>query len=257
MPYIKVRENKIHYTGGGRFGKSRPSILLIHGAGQSTATWEYQIYPLKTHTEFNLAAPDLPGHGKSGGEGSRTIKEYKEFIKEFADKLGFGELIIVGHSMGGGIAQLFTLEHPERVEACVLAGTGAKLKVAGESLRAAKNDYKTFCEVAPGRAFSENASEELKKKFKNGLLDTSPQVSYHDLVACDEFDMTAQVEEIKAPVLVISGEKDILTPVKYGEFLNEKIEGSKFRVIDDAGHFMMLEKPDEFNRLLLEFLETI
>jgi pimeloyl-ACP methyl ester carboxylesterase len=76
-------------------------------------------------------------------------------------------------------------------------------------------------------------------------------------MACDEFDIIDEVGAIKVPSLIISGAEDILTPAKYGQYLNEKIQGSKFNVISNAGHFMMQEKRDEFNQLLLEFLDSL
>jgi pimeloyl-ACP methyl ester carboxylesterase len=80
---------------------------------------------------------------------------------------------------------------------------------------------------------------------------------HQDFIACDEFDLTNEVEKIKVPTLIISATEDILTPVKYGQYLHSKIQGSKFHVIKDAGHFMMQEKPDEFNTILLQFLASI
>ena len=230
---------------------------MIHGAGQSTATWEYQIDPLKDHPKFNLMILDLPGHGRSIDLNSRSIIEYAEFLKNFCDKLDLTKLILVGHSMGGGIAQNFALRHPKRVIACVLVGTGARLRVAKETLNAAKNDYETFCEVAPSRAFSEHSPDELKEKFKQGLLRTPQEVSYQDLVACDEFDIMDEVKNINVPTLIISGDKDILTPVKYSEYLFNQIRGAKLHIIKKAGHYMMQEKPEEFNKVLLNFLTSL
>lgn len=257
MPYVSVRGLRIGYVEGENTRKSRPTILMVHGAGQSLATWEYQVDTFKNHPRFNLLIPDLPGHGTSQGSGCRTIGEYTGFLKDFSDTLGLDRLILVGHSMGGGIAQVFAIDYPERVYACVLVGTGARLRVARETLLAVKNNYEVFCEVAPTRSFADSSPEELKIKFKESLKRTPQEISYLDLMACDEFDITDEVGTIKAPTLIVSGEEDVLTPVKYGEFLNRKIQGSRLYVIKGAGHFMMQEKPDEFNRVLLGFLDSL
>jgi pimeloyl-ACP methyl ester carboxylesterase len=257
MPYIEIRGFKINYISGDDFTKSRPTVFMIHGAGQSSATWEYQVDILRSHPRFNLLIIDLPGHGKSEGNGYRSIPKYTDFVKDFIDTLGLDRLILVGHSMGGGIAQVFALDYPESVLACVLAATGARLRVAKETLSAAKNNYEIFCEVAPTRAFATTSSEELKIKFKEGLRRTNQEVSYWDLRACDEFDIINELEKIKAPALIICGEEDILTPVKYGEYLSQKISNSKLHIINGVGHFMMQEKPDDFNRVLLEFLNSL
>jgi pimeloyl-ACP methyl ester carboxylesterase len=257
MPYISVRGLKINYISCEDFRKSRSTILMLHGAGQSSATWEYQVNILENNPSFNLVIPDLPGHGKSEGTGYRSITEYTNFVREFSDTVGLQKLIIVGHSMGGGIAQVFTIDYPERVVACVLVGTGARLRVAKETLLAVENNYETFCTVAPSRSFASSSPETLKAKFREGLQRTAQEVAYWDLIACDEFDLIGELGAIRVPCLIISGAEDILTPVKYGEYLNVKIQGSRFNVINSAGHFMMQEKPDEFNRILLDFFESL
>lgn len=257
MPEISVHGIRINYIAGEVFDKSRPTVLMIHGAGQSSLTWEYQIDVLKNHPGFNLTIPDLPGHGISEGSGYKIIREYSGFIRDFVHALGLEKLIIGGHSMGGGIAQVFTLNYPEMVYACILIGTGARLRVAKETLDTVKSDYETFCRMAPTCSFNPSSPEELKQKFVEGLLKTPQTISYWDLLACDEFDIMDEVEGIKVPTLIISATEDILTPVKYGEYLNLKIRNSKLHVIKNAGHFMMQEKPEEFNRILIEFLYSI
>lgn len=257
MPNIIIREWSINYTVNENFDPSMPTLLAIHGAGQSSLTWKYQEDVLLAQSGFNTIIPDLPGHNKSTGNGCRTVAEYKDFIKDFVDALSLKKLILMGHSMGGAISMLFMFDYPEMVIASLLVGTGAKLKVAKETLLVVKNDYETFCHVAPNRSFSKSAHAELKMKFVEGLLKTQPSVCYQDLIACDVFDIIGEVHRITAPTLIIAATEDILTPVKYAEYLNKEIEGSKLHIISDAGHFMMQEKPEEFNRVSLEFLNSI
>ncbi|KRT66836.1 MAG: Alpha/beta hydrolase fold protein [Candidatus Dadabacteria bacterium CSP1-2] len=257
MPSAFVKGLKINYIAGEGLEKSRLSILMIHGAGQSSLTWEYQVDELKKQSKFNLIILDLPGHGKSEGSGLSSIREYSGFIKDFTDTLGLENLILVGHSMGGGIVQVFTIDYPDTVYACVLVGTGARLRVAKETLEAVKNNYEAYCKIAPTRAFASSSPEELKKRFVEGIIRTPQSVVRQDFIACDEFDIMNKVEKIKVPTLIISATEDILTPVRYGEYLHNRIEGSKFHVIKDVGHFMMQEKADEFNRVLLEFLISL
>jgi pimeloyl-ACP methyl ester carboxylesterase len=254
MAEILIDGEKIHYKKSDEIEPSRPTVLLIHGAAQRIATWNYQLDLLGNHPDFNIIAPDLPGHGRSEGKGRRSVAEYKEFLVRFIQTLGLNDIIPVGHSMAGGIAMLLTIDHSGLISACVLVDTGAKMPVAEESLKTVKNNYQSFCDISPTRMYADVASDELKWEYKAGLLDTSPEVSYWDLIACNEFDIADRVGSIDVPTLIISGELDILTPVKYGEHLHEKIKGSSFHVIRGAGHFVMQEKPDEFNRLLLDFL---
>ncbi len=257
MPEITIGGNRINYIEGDMTDPARPTVLMIHGAGQRVATWKRQLELLKNHPDFNLIIPDLPGHGASEGEGSRDIAGYEGFIEEFSGELGLRKIIPVGHSMGGGVAMVYALDHPETVIASVLVGTGARMRVAGETLKTVKNNYELFCDVAPSRMIAPGSPEEIRKEFREGLLDTSPDVCYWDLVACDEFDIMDRVREIKSPACIISAELDILTPPKYGEHLRSSIGGSSYHLIGGAGHFMMQERPLEFNRILSSFLMTL
>ena len=254
MSEITIRGNKVHYIEGEMFDKSRPTLLFIHGAGQRITTWRFQEDLFKNHPKFNYVALDLPGHGGSRGKGFRSVAEYKDFLLEFIGDLQLKDIILVGHSMGGGVAMLLAIDHPEIVKACVLVATGASLKVAEQTLDTVKNNYTAFCEISPDRMFAEDSAKELKQEFKEGLLDTGSEVSYWDLIACNEFDIMNKVEKISTPTLIISADKDILTPVKYGEYLHLKIYGSEFHEIKGSGHFIMQEKAHEFNGILENFL---
>ena len=253
MPEINVKGTKVNYVGSEEIDPIRPTLVLIHGAGQSLSTWRFQTGPLDS-AGWNYVIPDLPGRGGSGGEGLRSVEEYKDFVKDFTDALGLGELVLAGHSMGGGIALNFVLDYPEKVKALVLVGTGARLRVAGETLKVVKNNYPLFCEVSPSRVFAEASSEELKLEFQRGLLATPGEVCYYDLTACHGFDFMERLGEITAPSCVIGGSLDILAPVKYSEHLRDNITHSELYIFEEAGHFVMQEKAGEFNAALMDFL---
>ena len=257
MPEVSIQGNKFHYLAGERFDESRPTVLMIHGAVQSSTTWKYQLDLFKHHPDFNFIALDLPGHGGSAGEGFRTVVEYKESVLEFIKHLNLKNIILIGHSMGGGVAMLIGLERPEILMASVLAATGAKLKVAEQTLDTVRNNYEAFCEISPERMFAEDSSQELKQEFKKGLIHTGPEVCYWDLTACNEFNIMNQVDKLSVPTLIISADKDILTPVKYGEYLHDKIYGSQFHIVRDSGHFIMQERAEEFNSIIVKFLNDI
>ena len=255
MSEITIEGNKLHYIEGEKFDNSRPTILMIHGAGQSASTWMFQLDLFRNHPSFNLIVLDLPGRGGSGGAGFHTVREYKELVLEFTEHLNLKNIILIAHSMGGGVAMLIALEHPEIIKACVLAATGAKLSVAEQTLEVVKNSYEAFCELSPERMFAEDSADELKQEFKESMLDTGPEVCYWDLIACNEFNIMDAVEKIVVPTIIISADKDILTPSKYGEYLHQKIYGSQLYIVKGSGHFIMQEKAKEFNRVILEFLD--
>jgi len=257
MSEITIQGNRIHYIEGDKFDESHPTVLMIHGAGQSISTWVYQLDLFRNHPNFNLITLDFPGHGGSEGEGFHSVREYKDFVMEFVDHLNLKDIILVGHSMGGGVVMLIALEHPEILKACVLTATGAKLSVAEQTLDTVRDNYGMFCDISPDRMFAEDSPQELKQEFKKGLLQTGPEVCYWDLAACNEFDILNDVQKISMPTLIISADKDILTPVKYGEYLHQRIYGSQFHIMKESGHFMMQEQAEEFNDILFQFLNDI
>ena len=131
------------------------------------------------------------------------------------------------------------------------------MKVSAETLKTVKSNYQLFCNTAPGRMIAGSSPDKVKEEFREGLLRTSPEVCYWDLIACDEFDTMDGVSVIKAPACIISADLDILTPPKYGEYLRDSITGSAYHLIRDSGHFVMLEKPLEFNEILSGFLTRL
>jgi len=225
-------------------------LLFIHGAGGSHKVWEHQIKFFS-----DTVAIDLPGHGD--GVGKRTINEYVEDVKKFCDEKGLKNIVTVGHSMGGAIAQKFALDHPEYLKAIVLVCTGAKLRVTPLIFEAIERNYAQAIQLITKLAFSSKATSETKEKAAEEMRNISPDVTYGDFEACDKFNIMDRLKEIKVPTLIICGLEDQLTPVKYSEYLKNNILNSKLEIIADAGHMVMLEKPREFNEVLEKFIKEL
>lgn len=242
------------------FGNSRmtkPTVLFIHGAAQSSTSWEYQYKLCKSYKKFNFIVIDLPGHGHSDGCGFLSIREYADFLLDFVNALDIADLVLVGHSMGGRIAQVYAINYPENIIGCVLAGSGAKLKVARATINMAEKDFNRFSLMAARNSFSDSASTKIREKFLAGLLDSGKSTCIRDFIACNEFDVTAEIDRISVPVLIIAGSEDILVPVKHSRFLLKNIQDSRLEIMEGAGHFMMMEKPGEFNGLLKIFFDFL
>jgi pimeloyl-ACP methyl ester carboxylesterase len=225
------------------------TVLFVHGAGGNHEIWENQ-----TKYFRNAIAIDLPGHDV--GEGKRTIEEYVEDVRRFCDQESLKNFVMVGHSMGGAITLKFALTYPEYLKAIVLVSTGAKLRVAPIVFEEIKRDYNNFLELMKEYAFSNKTPSWVKDKAVKLMRSVKPQVVYGDFEACDKFDVMGSLDRINLPTLIICGRDDLLTPVKYSEYLRAHIRKSELRVIDDAGHMVMLEKPQEFNEILENFLRS-
>ena len=226
------------------------TLLFVHGAGGNHEIWENQIKYFS-----NAIAIDLPGH--DSGEGRRTIEEYVEDVKRFCDQKSLKNFVMVGHSMGGAITQKFALTYPEYLRAIVLVSTGARLRVAPIIFEEIKRDYNNFLELMKEYAFSNKTPMEVRNKVAELMRKVKPQVIYGDFEACDKFDVMGSLNRISLPTLIICGKDDLLTPVEYSEYLKANIRNSELKVVADAGHMVMLEKPEEFNKIMMEFLSSI
>jgi pimeloyl-ACP methyl ester carboxylesterase len=256
VPYVQVGRNRIYYVELGRSpANNRLPIVFIHGAGGSHQVWLHQ---LKVVGQRRRAiAVDLPGHGRSSGSGADRIETYRDVMTELLTTLGLNRTVMVGHSMGGAMIQSMALVRPELLAAIVLVGTGAKLRVRQEIFTGLRDDAGKAVELMARWGRAPGAPTELLTQDTEAMLRTPIPVIEGDLRACDAFDLMEQVKAISLPTLVISGTDDLLTPPKYTEYLHRQINGSQLVRISAAGHMVMLEQPDEVNRVIEAFLDRL
>jgi len=257
MPIVRINGKQISYWSARKgFIEGKETVLFIHGAGGGQYTWSYQKGFFEK--EFNPVIVELPGHGASGGEGDEEVARYAEHIYAFLKALGLEKVFLVGHSMGGAITQTLTLTHAEMMKGIVLVGTGARLKVLPMILDGIRNNFEETVRKINQFAFSRKVQADLIEKSVSFMSQCRPEVLYGDFLACDRFDRMNEVEKIVLPTLILCGDDDQLTPVKYSQFLNSRIEGSKLEVLSNAGHMVMMEAAQAFNEKVREFiLETL
>jgi len=246
----------LYYFASGGDNYSRPPIVLIHGAGGHHLYWPPQVRRLQ---EQRVLALDLPGHGKSSGTGHQTIEAYARDVAEFIQSVGLSTAVLVGHSMGGAIALAMASAEPTRVLGLGLIATGARLRVAPGLLQAAA-DPVSFPEAVAllgELSFAPQSSPRLKTLATARMRETRPSVLYGDFLACDAFDMSARLADIAAPTVILCGTEDRMTPPKYSAFLKARIRGAGLDILPDAGHMVMLEKPDEVAARIELFVNTI
>nr|MBC7245412.1 alpha/beta fold hydrolase [Chloroflexota bacterium] len=242
MPYTIVGGERLFYTYHRAVEREAPRLLLVHGAGGNHLHWGYAIRNLQGAHVYAL---DLPGHGRSDGIGRSSITDYADVLAGFMDALDLARAVVVGHSMGGATAMMTALCHPQRVAGLVLVGTGARLRVLPAILEGTLHDFERTITLICEYAYSPNAPKELVQQGQRQMLRVAPKVLHDDFVACNAFDVMDQLYEIRCPTLVICGSEDRLTPPKYSTFLAERIAGAELRLIEGAGHMVMLEKPNQ------------
>jgi pimeloyl-ACP methyl ester carboxylesterase len=242
-------------TGQGGMKDDRKTLVFVHGSGGSHLQWNYQ--RLFFQKSYNVVMVDLPGHGEAGNSGEDSVGAYTKHLLHLVRSLPGDKFCLLGHSLGGAIVQTFALLYPRDLEALILVGTGSRLRVLPEILTNIREKFEETVRLIHEYAFSEKAPRDLIERGIEAMLRTRPDVLHGDLIACNRFDIMDRVESIQIPALVICGRDDRLTPPKYAYHLADRIQGARVELIDDAGHMVMIEKPEPFNRALKEFLQTL
>ena len=156
--------------------------------------------------------------------------------------------------MGGAVCQQILLDAPDLLKAGILINTGARLRAAPVIFDAIDKDYTGYLSLIGQLVGSETTAPELLKRFQEETARCKPEVTRKDFLACDGFDVMQRLGSITLPVLVVSSENDQLTPPKYGEFLEKNIPGATRVTVPEAGHILPMEKPEELNRAIIDFL---
>lgn len=263
--YVNINDTAINYFHHGQttlpdelpdFSQGE-RLLMIHGAGSNGHPWSKHCPAIGAkHSPVSI---DLPAHGRSGGlESPRTIAEHCSFIDSFVEALGFSPFVLMGHSMGGGITIEYALTYPEKLKGIILVGTGAKLRVLPDRLEQMKRVMEGKEPVQYDKwSYSSKTSMETIREGWIEQSKTDPRIRYYDFLACDSFNRMNDLESLGLPTLIICGNEDILTPMKYAEYMEKNIKGAKLRRFEDAGHAVASEKPDQFDRAVIEFMDSL
>ena len=233
-----------------------PPLVLIHGAGGDFNHWPQKLRRLHG---CRVLTPDLPGHGLSTGFGHQSIKGYAQSILDFLNRLGIYKAVFCGHSMGGAITQHIAVYEPERTAGAVLVGTGAALPVNQKLLDylSVQPTFSKSVQLLAKWSINKSASETLKNKLQSQLASNRQKVLYGDYLACNSFDLRDEIDTIQAPTLVVSASEDKMTIPSYSDFLHQKIRNSTLHLIEDSGHMILWEKPDELTQVIKEFIQNI
>lgn len=247
--YLKFENKKIFYTIRDS-GKSK-ALIFVHGSGGNSNTWKNQ---MDLDINYDLVALDLPSHDKSDQFSDLTLDLYVDVVHHLIKNLNYENILLCGHSLGGAIIQEYYLKYPNNVSGLILCGTGGKLRVAPFILNSLKDNYSKFLDDLPADAFYRSTSKELIDLYVKETKRIGAEVTYADFKICDNFDILNRLSSIEIPCLIIVGKQDQLTPVKYSEYFHNKIKNSELRIINKAGHMVMVEKQIEFNQAIKDFI---
>lgn len=253
MPTVSINGSEVYYARAGE----GPPVLFVHGSGGDHTIWGHQLEGLKD--AFTVAALDLNGHGKSPRREGDGLRLYTEDALSVLSALAeeVGPVVLLGHSLGGAVALNVALQKPPGLRALGLIGTGAKLRVHPDILRAIDEDLERAVEQILRWAFAPNPPAELYQRAKEQMLRNGQAALSRDFRTCDAFDVMDRLGEIEVPTLVVVGREDKLTPVKYSEYLRDRIPSAILEVIEGAGHMVMVERPEALNEAIRKFVSAL
>ena len=218
----------------------RTPVLMIHGAGGSHLDWPAE---LRRMPEANAIIPDLPGHGRSEAPGHKTVGAYAADMVALLNALELQNVIVLGFSMGGAIAQMLALYHRQRISGMILIATAAKMPVDPALLAALNTDYEKAIPTLIERQWSQSADEQMKRLSLRRLREVDPDVLRGDYQAVNAFDNRDRLSQLQIPTLIIAGTADQIIPLEDSQYLHEQITGSQLVKIEGGGHLVTLEQP--------------
>jgi pimeloyl-ACP methyl ester carboxylesterase len=238
------------------FVDGRKYLVFIHGSGGEHTLWESQYKALQN--DFNIAAVNLPGHGLSGGKGEKDVMVYVEWVKKMITGLGIKRPpVLIGHSLGAAISLTFAIHYGYLLSAIVPVGGGVTMPVNPALLSQLKTDPEAVYGMIVKFAIAKSHRDRVGPGIYEGLKKGNPEILHDDLFACDKLDVTEAVKKISIPVLVICGDDDKMTPPALSRYIADNVPGGKIALIPGAGHFVMNEDPEAFNKVLREFVLSL
>jgi 3-oxoadipate enol-lactonase len=256
--FAEVNDARLYYE---IIGKGHP-LVLVHGFSLDTRMWDDQFEVFAKR--FKVVRYDVRGYGKSALPKVGREYSHQNDLSALLNQLGIDYAHAMGHSMGGGIALDFTLEHPESIKALILVDS-----TLGGFQDWSKTDFDL---VKEAKEKGVEAAKNLMMKMPSFLriVREKPNVAsqlrhmssdysgWHYINTDPEHTLNPpaieRLQETNAPTLIIVGERDFPDFHRIAEILNEKIIKSKKITLKGAGHNSNMEAPREFNDAVLGFL---
>lgn len=251
-----------------------PNLLLLHGLGASSFSWRDNLGALSRH--FRVIAPDIPPHGRSPAplDGDYRLEALTQGVLDFMDRRGFGQTVVAGNSLGGGLALLLAREDPDRIKALILLAPAAGLErmpwifyplrlpgvwgrmaaallgpwfIPGAVWYMYRRRERITPEVVAGYA---RPYRELNRRLALGRLCQSLEIWPLERVE-------AMLQEIHQPTAIIWGEKDRILPPAQGFWLKARLPRARWHLLTGVGHAPQEEAPDEVNKIIIDFLHPL
>ena len=273
MSLARVGDAHIEYYIEG----SGPPLLLISGFTAQASGWSDPFVEL-LQRHFQTIRYSHRGTGTSDRlSGEITLRDLADDAAGILTALGIEKAHVLGVSMGGMIAQELALNHPKRVQGLVLGCTtcggsshshreGGPVPAATEVIAlltpepglSREDQVRRSWPAVTTPEFLESHADVLEERLRRSLINPTPiETAQRQMAAAQAFDTFDRLPEIKAPTLVIHGDRDVLVPVANAQVLKDRIRGAELRIVRGAGHLFTFEFPEESGAAVIEFLTKV
>ncbi len=251
MEYQLKREGKFKYLEEG----SGENLVLLHGLFGALSNYEHVVEHFKS--KYQVIIPMLPLYDLPII--NTNVKNLAKYLKEFLDHKGISEANLLGNSLGGHIALVFTKANPERVKSLILtASSGLYENAFGSSFP--RREDKEFIRKKVAVTFYDpkHATDELVDECFKMVNDRNKVIRVLAIAkSAIRHNMGKDIKDMKMPVCLIWGRNDTITPPEVADEFHEKMPNSSLYWIDKCGHAPMMEHPEEFNGYLQKWLDEV
>jgi pimeloyl-ACP methyl ester carboxylesterase len=250
-----------HYVAA---GEGDTAVFLLHGVGGGHEVWASNLQPL-ADAGYRVIAWDTPGYGSSALVDPYTTATVADALRRLIGHIGARRSVLLGHSMGGMIAQEACARFPQAIDGLILSATTAAFGKPGGEWQVNFLQSR-FAPLDAGRSMASLADELVEglvapgapdgvKRAMTAVMAQVPQATYRAaLRAIVSFDQRANLANIRVPTLVLSGEHDHTAAPAVMEKMATRIPGAQYRQLPGVGHIANMERPQDFNRAAIEFL---
>ena len=267
--FIQIDSKQIRYIDSG----SGTPLVFIHGFGSSIFSWRKNLDVISKH--HRVCAPDLPGFGYSDKplEADYSIDAYADFIIQFMDRLQIEQAVLVGHSLGGGIALLACLKYPSRVKALILLDAEAypiepplmlkvaQLPVIRSVIHRAIGEWVVRISLERSYYNHDLITDDLVAEYYRPFLTENGRPAAIKVLQAMDFEelrkLPRRYRNIRKKTLILWGKEDRISRIHLAHKLREDLRYSRLIIIPESGHLVSEEKPEAVNRAILNFTGRI
>lgn len=229
-----------------------PALLFLHGWRSQKEVWNTIMNSVTELSGVSLYALDLPGFGQS--EPPRqpfSVGDYAHIVRKFIEKKQLANVILIGHSFGGRVGIKLAAESPSLIAKLVLVDSAGF--VTSSTKKSFIMDLAKIVKPIFGLRFMQIFRKKIYQRLGAEDYTATPELKETFIKVVGE-DLSPDMKKITCPTLIVTGENDTDTPVEFGERMHGLVKNSQFEILQQAGHFSFVDKPQEFISLLTHFI---